>query len=183
MAAEWQLKGFGRVSQSIGLVTGPAIVGNVGTEERAMYTAIGEAVSLTVQLQQASRLYRSPLIISRETNVAIKEQFLTRELDVVKVQGSDRTTPIYELVGPRGDVQDQNRIMVEIFERGLKSFRERDWDRAEKRFMDADKITGDDGPSRLYLRRIALYRKHPPPPEWDLVHAHTVKLDPSSNRP
>ncbi|MBZ0135549.1 MAG: adenylate/guanylate cyclase domain-containing protein [Planctomycetes bacterium] len=176
MAAEWQLKGFGRISQSIGLVTGPAIVGNVGTSERAMYTAIGEAVSLTVQLQQAARLYRSPIIISRETNAAVKEQFLTRELDVVKVHGTDRTTPIYELVGPREDVPDQNRLMVEIFERGLKSFRDRDWDRAEKRFQDADKITGDDGPSRLYLRRCTLYRKHPPPPEWDHVHAHTLRL-------
>ena len=183
MAAEWQLKGFGRISQSIGLVTGPAIVGNVGTPERAMYTAIGEAVSLTVQLQQASRLYRSPLIISRETNIGIKEQFLTRELDVIKVHGTDRTTPIYELVGPRGDVPDQNRMMVEIFERGLKAFRERDWDRAEKRFMDADKITGDDGPSRLYMRRIALYRKHPPPPEWDHVHAHTARLNTPGNQP
>lgn len=176
MAAEWQLKGFGRISQSIGLVTGPAIVGNVGTSERAMYTAIGEAVNLTVQLQQASRLYRSPVIISRETNVAVREHFLTRELDVVKVQGTGRTTPIYELVGPKGEVPDQNRMMVEIFERGLRSFRERDWDRAEKRFQDADKITGDDGPSRLYLRRCKLYRRHPPPPEWDLVHAHTVRL-------
>jgi adenylate cyclase len=176
LAAEWQLKGFGRISQSIGVVTGPAIVGNVGTSERAMYTAIGEAVNLTVQLQQASRLYRSPVIISRETNVAVREQFLTRELDVVKVHGSERTTPIYELVGPRDDVPDQNRMMVEIFERGLRSFRERDWDRAEKRFQDADKITGDDGPSRLYLRRCALYRKHPPPPEWDRVHAHTVRI-------
>lgn len=176
MAAEWQLKGFGRISQSIGLVTGPAIVGNVGTPERAMYTAIGEAVSLTVQLQQAARLYRSPIIISRETNAAVKEQFLTRELDVIKVHGSSRTTTIFELVGPREDVPDQNRMMVEIFERGLKSFRERDWNRAEKRFQDADKITGDDGPSRLYLRRCALYRKHPPPPEWDHVHAHTVRL-------
>lgn len=183
MAAEWQLKGFGRISQSIGVVTGPAIVGNVGTNERAMYTAIGEAVSLTVQLQQAARLYRSPVIISRETNAAVKEQFLTRELDVIKVHGSDRTTTIYELVGPRDDVQDQNRMMVEIFERGLKSFRDRDWDRAEKRFRDADKITGDDGPSRLYLRRCALYRKHPPPPEWDLVHAHTVRLGPTDKTP
>lgn len=176
MAAEWQLKGFGRVSQSIGLVTGPAIVGNVGTPERAMYTAIGEAVSLTVQLQQAARLYRSPIIISRETNASVKEQFLTRELDVIKVHGTSRTTTIFELVGPKEDVPDQNRMMVEIFERGLKSFRERDWNRAEKRFQDADKITGDDGPSRLYLRRCALYRKHPPPPEWDHVHSHTVRL-------
>ena len=181
MAAEWQLKGFGRVSQSIGLVTGPAIVGNVGTPERAMYTAIGEAVSLTVQLQQAARLYRSPIIISRETNSAVKEQFLTRELDVIKVHGSSRTTTIFELVGPKEDVPDQSRIMVEIFERGLKSFRERDWNRAEKRFQDADKITGDDGPSRLYLRRCALYRKHPPPPEWDHVHAHTVRLGPTES--
>jgi adenylate cyclase len=183
MAAEWQLKGFGRISQSIGLVTGPAIVGNVGTPERAMYTAIGEAVSLTVQLQQAARLYRSPIIISRETNAAVKEQFLTRELDVIKVHGTDRTTTVFELVGPRGDVPDQNRMMVEIFERGLKAFRERDWDRAEKRFQDADKITGDDGPSRLYLRRCTLYRKHPPPPEWDMVHAHTVRLGQTEKSP
>lgn len=175
MAAEWQIKGFGRVSQSIGVVTGPAIVGNVGTPERAMYTAIGEAVSLTVQLQQASRLYRAPVVISRETAAAVKDQFLTRELDIVKVHGTDRTTPVFELFGPKGDVPDQHKMLVEVFTRGLRAFRLRDWDRAEKRFSDADKIAGDDGPSRLYLRRCALYRKHPPPPEWDYVHAHTVR--------
>lgn len=175
MAAEWQIKGFGRISQSIGVVTGQAIVGNVGTEERAMYTAVGEAVSLAVQLQQASRLYRSPAIISRETNVSVKGKFLTRELDVIKVHGTDRTTPIFELLGPRDEVPEQHKMLVEVFDRGLKAFRQRDWDRAEKRFSDCDKIVGDDGPSRLYIRRCALYRKHPPPPEWDYVHAHTVR--------
>ncbi|MBX3458352.1 MAG: adenylate/guanylate cyclase domain-containing protein [Planctomycetes bacterium] len=177
LAAEWHVQGFGRISQSIGVVTGPAIVGNVGTDERAMYTAIGEAVSLTVQLQQASRLYRAPIIISRDTNSAVREQLLTRELDVVKVHGTERTTTIYELMGNQADAPEHLKMLAEVFNRGVVSFRQRDWDRAEKRFADADKISGDDGPSRLYIRRCQLYRKHPPPPEWDHVHAHTVRMN------
>jgi adenylate cyclase len=176
MAAEWHVKGFGRVAQSIGVVTGPAIVGNIGTEDRAMFTAIGEAVSLTVQLQQASRLYRAPIIISKATNKEVSDKLLTRELDIVKVQGTDRHTSIYELMGDLEEVPDQHKMVAQVFERGLKSFRQRDWDRAEKRFADADKIAGDDGPSRLYLRRCTLYRKHPPPPEWDKVQSHSVGM-------
>lgn len=179
LAAEWHLQGFGLIGQSIGVVSGPAIVGNIGTEERAMYTAIGEGVSLAVQLQQASRLYRAPIIISRETNTAVKEKLLTRELDVIKIQGADRTTAIFELMGAYGEVPEHVKMLAEVFSRGLLSFRQRDWDRAEKRFKDADSISGDDGPSRLYLRRCQLYRKHPPPPEWDLVHAHTVRTNPA----
>lgn len=177
LAAEWHVQGFGRISQSIGVVTGPAIVGNIGTEERAMYTAVGEAVSLTVQLQQASRLYRAPIVISRETNSAVRKEMLTRELDIIKIHGTDRTTSIYELIGLREDSPGKVQMFADLFERGLRAFRQRDWDRAEKRFQDADKIAGDDGPSRLYMRRCKLYRKHPPPAEWDLVHAHTVRMN------
>lgn len=175
MAAEWAIKGFGRVQQSIGLVTGPAIVGNIGNEERAMFTAVGEAVGLTVQLQQASRLYRAPVLISRETHKKVKDVYLTRELDVIQIQGSDRTTRIYELVGQMDKVSDQTKMVMDLFKRGLKLFREREWDRAERRFKDADRMAGDDGPSRLYLRRCTLYKKHPPPPEWDYVHSHAVR--------
>jgi len=173
LAAEWHIKGFGRIAQSIGVVTGPAIVGNIGTDERAMYTAIGEAVSLTVQLQQSSRLYRAPIVISHETNKAVHGTLLTRELDIIKIQGTDRTTPIYELMGHKDQVPDHHKMIAEVFSRGLKALRQRDWDRAEKRFRDADRIAGDDGPSRLYLRRISLYRKHPPPPEWDQLQTHS----------
>jgi adenylate cyclase len=176
LAEQWQKKGFGAIAQSIGVVTGPAIVGNIGTEERAMFTAIGEAVSLTVQLQQASRLYRAPIIISRETEKAVRDTMLTRELDVVKITGTERNTPIFELVGERSEVPDNIRMSTELFNHGLRSFRQRDWDRAEKRFKDADRIAGDDGPSRLYMRRCELFRKHPPPPEWDMVHNHSLGI-------
>lgn len=176
LSAQWHVKGFGKVHQSIGVSTGPAIVGNIGNEERAMYTAVGESVSMTVQLQQASRLYRAPIIICKDTYAAVRGKLVTRELDVIKVQGSDRTEPVYELVGSPDDTPSQLKMAMDLFERGLRAFRTRDWDRAEKRFSDVDKVIGDDGPSRLYLRRCALYRKHPPPPEWDLVHAHTVRL-------
>ncbi|MDC1142569.1 adenylate/guanylate cyclase domain-containing protein [Planctomycetota bacterium] len=175
MAAEWSLKGFGNVQQSIGVVTGPAIVGNIGNEERAMFTAVGEAVGLTVQLQQASRLYRAPIIISRDTHKLVKDEYVTRELDIIRINGSDRTTRIYELVGKHDDVPDQTKMVMDLFRRGVKLFRERDWDRAEKRFKDANRMSGDDGPSRLYLRRCTLYKKHPPPPNWDLVHSSKVK--------
>lgn len=176
LAAEWHAKGFGRVYQSIGVHTGPAIVGNIGNEERAMYTAVGEAVSLTVQLQQASRLYRAPIIISGDTFQGVKGKLVTRELDVIKVQNSDRTVPVYELLGTLEETPNQTRMAAHIFELGLRAFRQRDWDKAEKRFADADRAVGDDGPSRLYLKRCALFRNHPPPPEWDRVHAHTVKI-------
>ncbi|MCC6466570.1 MAG: adenylate/guanylate cyclase domain-containing protein [Planctomycetes bacterium] len=176
LAAEWHVKGFGKISQSIGVVTGPAIVGNVGNEERAMYTAVGEAVSLTVQLQQLSRLYRAPVIASRETAVQVRDELVARELDVIRIAGTDRTTTIYELLGSREETPEQVKMVADLYERGLKSFWQRDWDRAEKRFADADRMAGDDGPSRLYQRRCQLYRKHPPPPDWDMVHAHTVRM-------
>lgn len=177
LSAEWHLKGFGKIHQSIGVVSGPAIVGNIGTEERAMFTAVGPAVTLTVQLQQASRRYRAPAIIGRETRQLVKDQLLTRELDVIKVAGTDRTATIYELLGDLDYADDDIKRQVDLFQRGLKLFRERDWDRAERRFVEANALGGnDDGPSKLYLRRCKLYRKHPPPPEWDNVHAHTMRM-------
>ena len=181
LSSEWHEKGFGGVNQSIGIVTGPAIVGNIGNEQRAMYTAIGEAVSLTVQLQQASRIYGAPVVISRETQLATRGKMLTRELDTIKVSGTDRVSTVYELLGPEEGAERRLRRLAMVFEMGLKMFRNRDWPGAEKRFLEADRMMQGDQPSRLYLKRCEIYRKKPPPPEWDTAKAHTVKLLPGED--
>jgi adenylate cyclase len=61
----------------------------------------------------------------------------------------------------------------EQFARGLEAYRRQDWSAAEQRFIDCRDLVAEDGPSAVYLTRIAALRREPPPAGWDGVwHIH-----------
>ncbi|GIK51361.1 MAG: hypothetical protein HPKKFMNG_02185 [Planctomycetes bacterium] len=176
LAAQWQIKGFARIKASIALCTGPCIVGNFGSEQRLIYTAIGDLVNWCEQLRACTRLYGVPILISRETAAAVRGQMVTRELDTLRVPGG-RTTTVHELVGMPDSVSAPVREAMGLFERGLELYRRREWEQAESYFADVNRLVGDDGPSRLFTRRCQHYMLYAPPPEWDYVHAPSQRLD------
>lgn len=175
LAAEWQLKGFARIKASIGIATGQCIVGNFGSEERMIYTAIGELVNYTEQLRAATRLYGVPVIVSAETANTVRGRMLVRELDVIRGPG-EKYAPIFELMGPLQAVPQSLRDAAGLFEKGLELYRKREWEQAISYFADVSRLTGDDGPSRLMTRRCEHYLRHAPPPHWDGMHSPSMKL-------
>lgn len=176
LAAQWQLKGFAKIKASIGLVTGQCIVGNFGSEQRMMYTAVGDLVNYCEQLRQATRLYGVPIMISKETADAVRGRMLTREIDIVQGPGK-RAAAIYELVAPTELATPVMREAVELFERGLGLYRKREWEQAESYFSDVTRLVGDDGPARLFSRRCSHYVNFAPPAQWDGVHAPSRRVE------
>ena len=174
LAAEWHLKGFAKVKASIGIATGQCIVGNFGSEERMIYTAIGDLVNYCEQLRAATRLYGAPVVISRETAEAARGRMLVRELDIVRGPG-EKHAPIFELMGPLDAATPSMREAVGAFERGLDLYRRREWEQAVSYFGDVSRLIGEDGPSRLFIRRCEHYLHNAPPPHWDGVHSPSMR--------
>jgi PAS domain S-box-containing protein len=81
----------------IGISTGPAIIGNVGTSELFNYTAIGDAVNLAQRLQTAARPCQ--ILLHKETYAIVAEHVIATPLEPLTVKGRREPAEVYELKG------------------------------------------------------------------------------------
>ncbi len=160
----------------IGINSGPMIVGNMGSRDVFDYTVMGDAVNLAARLETANKIYRTKIMISEDTYHMVKNQIVVRPLDLLRVKGKKKPVRVFEVVGRKDrPLPEALQAMLPVFVTGLKYYHQREWENARSCFeFCLSKIPGD-GPSRLYLERIAEYQKNPPPDDWDGVFTMQTK--------
>lgn len=166
----WLAQGLPVLEARMGIHTGPAIVGNVGSRERFNYTVMGDTVNLASRLEGVNKVYGTKILLSDSTYQEVKTAFLCRELDWVQVKGRQQPVAIYELLGRRGD--EPHFPWLELFAAALAAYRQGHWDRAAGLLQEVLAQCPDDPPSLCLQRRLDTYRQQPPP-DWQGVH----KLD------
>ena len=160
-------RGF-RVSHRMGLNSGEALVGNIGSRRRFNYTVMSDAVNVASRLEGANKYYATAIIASETTVALTGSTFTWRELDATRVKG--RTTPvkIYELVALGGQETEQQRKAAAAYAEGLAHWRAREFDSAAECFA---RVADVDGPSAAFLARARALASHPPGAEWEAVNA------------
>ena len=159
-----------------GLNTGLVTVGNVGSEKKKSYTAMGDSINLGSRLEGANKEYGTAIMMSEFTYAKVQGLYPVRELDMLRVVGKEQPVRVYELLGlSEADVSEKKKKAVEIYLKGLELYRSKQWDQAEAMFRQALEVDPDDGPSQAYIGRCEDFKVLPPPENWDGVFVMKTK--------
>ena len=163
---DWTKRGVPPLDIGIGLNTGDAVVGNMGSYDRFDYTAMGDTINLGARLESINKQYGTRIIISEFTNEKIHRQFSTRLLDIVKVKGKTKPVAIYELVGLKTKVSKVDTSIITHYEDGMDHYKKQEWDEAIASFNKVLKVRKDVA-SDLMISRCGVYKKKSPGKNWD----------------
>ena len=177
----WQAEGKPKLDIGIGLNSGVASVGNMGSALRYGYTALGDTVNLSSRLEGLNKDYGTHILVNESTFQAAKEGgFLFRELDVIRVKGKLEGVTIYELYGRLEDLKNDGSIseVEELFQQFANArarYSERKWSEAQNEFQNVLNRWPNEGPSRMYWKRCQDYLFDEPPANWDGIFTMTHK--------
>jgi adenylate cyclase len=172
---KWIAEGRPEIKMRIGLCTGPAVVGNMGSKNRMDYTMMGDTVNTAARLEGVNKVYGIYTLIAESTYREAGDGLFAREIDSINVVGKQEPVRIYQLLGEQGDVDERLKDTVELYAKGLEAYRDRSWDEAIVFFTAALDATQDDGPSLIMLNRCHEYKKNPPDENWNGSYVMTTK--------
>jgi len=173
---KWEAEGRTPIAIGLGVNTDRVNVGNMGSSRRFSWTVMGDGVNLASRLEGQNKEYHSTIIIGENTYQQVRDQFVCRDLDRIKVKGKTRPVKIYELMGRMKDAAHFQDLLSRWSE-AQQAYLSQDWNAAAELFEDLIGHYPEDGPSLTFLNRVYEKRESQPKPDpaWDGVFVATSK--------
>lgn len=161
----------------IGLNSGLAKVGFMGTDALASYTMMGDTVNLAARLEAAGKDYGVNILISENVKSHVQSELFTRDLDLVRVKGKNEPVKICELICENSEATPQIKEASSLYEKAFQQHLERDFKGALSTLEKADKVKfkKKDKAILMLQERIEEYLISPPPADWDGAFTRTHK--------
>ena len=114
-------------------------------------------------------------MFSEFTYEQVKDHVEVRELDMIRVVGKSEPVKIYQLLSCKGELNEEMSKILPIYAKALEQYRNQEWDNALDSFGEILEISEKDGPSLTFFERCLLFKKEPPPEDWDGVFSMKTK--------
>jgi adenylate cyclase len=172
--AKFAARGWPTLKIGVGLNSGTVRVGDMGSQVRRAYTAMGDAVNVASRLEGRTKGYGVGILVGEGTRNLVSD-VVFREVDKIKVKGKDEAVTIYEPLGRESEIDKKVLDELRIWNQTLRAYRSQQWDQAEVNLLNLQRMSPACGLYQVYAERIAEKRREPPPPDWDGVTAFDEK--------
>ena len=166
----------------LGLNTGTAIIGNMGSRSRFSYTMMGDNVNLAARMESGAKSLGVYTMITEATKVEAEkhggEKIAFRFLDKIVVKGRTLPVPVYEVVGFRDEIPQSTVECIGLHAQAIERYLAQDWDGAIQLFTKSAALELyqpskahfiESNPSLIMIERCHKMKEHPPGPNWDGV--------------
>jgi adenylate cyclase len=166
----------------LGLNTGTAIIGNMGSRSRFSYTMMGDNVNLAARMESGAKSLGVYTMVTEATKVECEkhggDKVVFRFLDRIVVKGRTLPVPVYEVIGFRDEVSQQTFDCLGLHAQAIERYLRQDWDGALQLFAQSAALETyqpskahfiEGNPSLIMTERCHYFKKHPPAPNWDGV--------------
>jgi len=177
-----------KLQTRIGLNSGRAVVGNMGSHTRFNYTMMGDNVNLAARMESGAKSWGAYSMCAESTKIECEkfgpDAVVFRALGRIVVMGRAQPVPIFEIVALKEDATDAARECIGIFGQAMERHYARDWDGAIALFQRSAQLEPNmpgktpgvkTNPSLVYIDITEGYKSDPPPPEWNGVYVMKEK--------
>lgn len=171
----WEKRWLPEIKARIWLHSWQAIVWNIWAVWRKIeYTALWDSVNLASRLEWINKFYGTFICASEVVYEENKEFFEFRFLDNITVKWKELPIKIYELIGMKEEVFEEQKEKIKNFEEAMKVYNEKDFEKA-KEFFKNNFEKYDDKPSKTYVERCEFYLSNPDKVDENLIWKYETK--------
>ncbi len=176
-------EGVRKMRTRIGLNSGPAIIGNMGSRTRFSYTMTGDNVNLAARMESGAKSWGAYTMCTEATKLACEQhggaRVVFRPLGRTVVMGRSHPVPVFEVVDLKENIAPRTLEGIAVFEAALASYYARDWEGALAGFKRSAELEFNvpgvspgvkNNPSLVYLEIVNNYLREPPSESWDGVY-------------